>query len=190
LVDDLGFNAIVIESGVVESRTVDDLVSALDRYQLEYTAKSSEGDYKWGERAAVEAQRVDAWFRRMPLQWKLADGFAWSPEAERVRNRAMEGNLEWILNQLGPRARALVYAAAAHLASTPRHDPDEHEPDGMPFGAYAKAHFGKDYVNILNVVVGGEIKNCPIRASKPQVLMPPPTSSIEAPHPYACLGTC
>lgn len=157
-----------------------DLVSLLDRHQFDYTAKSSESDYEWGERAAVGAQPIDAFFRRMPVGWKLADGFDWEAEAELARNRAMESNLEWALNRLGPRSRVLIYAAVEHIASTPIQYPEEHQPDEFPLGAYAKAHFGENYVNILNVATGGEIKNCPMSENNLQVLKPPPATSIEA----------
>lgn len=157
-----------------------DLISLLERHRFEYIRRTSKNDYEWAEGAAIGARQMDAFLRLMPVGWKATDGFDWEDEAELVRDQAMADNLERILSQLGPRARVLVFAHVAHVASTPIHYPDAQDAVMVPFGEYARARFGDRFINILNLVVGGEVENCSALVRRPQPLKPPPASSVEA----------
>jgi erythromycin esterase len=156
-----------------------DLVSLMERRRFAYIARSSKEDYEWAARAAIGARQTDTWFRRMPVGWKLADGFEWTQEGQDVRNRAMFDNLKWVLDRLGPGARMLVYGASGHIGMTPMQFPTGPVHEEVPFGVYAKDRFGPDYIAVLNLVMGGEIVYC---SGHPPRLMPlkqPPDSAVE-----------
>jgi erythromycin esterase len=156
-----------------------DLVSLMERQRLAYVAKSSKEDFDWAERAAIGARQTDTWFRRMPLGWKLADGFAWTRYSQQVRDRVMADNLEWVRSRLGARGRVLVFAASGHLASTAVHMPDHAVRELVPLGTYLKNRYGSDFINILNLVVNGEIKYCSAHPRRVMPLDPPPESAVE-----------
>lgn len=156
-----------------------DLVSLMERQRLAYVAKSSQDDFDWAERAAIGARQTDTWFRRMPLGWKLEDGFEWTRHATQVRDRVMADNLEWVRSRLGPRGRVLVFTAAGHLASTMVQLPDRPVREMVPLGAHLKDRFGSDFINILNLVVNGEIKYCSASPQRVMPLKPPPESAVE-----------
>ena len=156
-----------------------DLVSLMERQQFAYIAKSSKDDFDWAERAAIGARQTDTWFRRMPLGWKLEDGLEWTRYAMQVRDRTMADNLGWVRGRLGPRGRVLVFAAAGHLASTVVQVPTQPMREMIPLGAYAKDRFGSDFINILNLVVNGEIVYCSANPRRLMPLKPPPVSAVE-----------
>ena len=156
-----------------------DLVSLMERNRLVYVDKSSKGDFDWAERAAIGARQTDTWFRRMPVGWKLEDGFEWTRYANQVRDRVMADNLEWVRSRLGPRARVLVFTAAGHLASTMVQLPDTQVREMIPLGAHLEDRFGSDFINILNLVVNGEIKYCSANPRRLMPLEPPPESAVE-----------
>ena len=91
----------------------------------------------------------------------------------------MADNLEWVRSRLGPRGRVLVFAAAGHLASTMVQLPDHPVREMVPLGAHLKDRFGSDFVNILNLVVNGEIKYCSANPRRLMPLEPPPESVVE-----------
>jgi erythromycin esterase len=156
-----------------------DLVSLMERQRLAYVAKSSKDDFDWAERAAIGARQTDTWFRRMPLGWKLEDGFDWTRYATQVRDRVMADNFEWVRSRLGPRARVLAFAAVTHLASTVVQLPDHQVRELVPLGAYLEDRYGSDFINILNLVVDGEIKYCSANPRRVMPLKPPPESAVE-----------
>jgi erythromycin esterase len=156
-----------------------DLVSLMERQRLAYVARSSKEDFDWAERAAIGARQTDTWFRRMPVGWKLADGFVWTRHAQQVRDRVMADNLEWVRNRLGSRGRVLVFAASGHLASTKVQLPDHYYREMVPLGTYLEDRYGSDFINILNLVVNGEIKYCSANPRRLIPLEPPPGSAVE-----------
>jgi len=158
---------------------IEDLVSLMERQRLAYVARSSKEDFDWAERAAIGARQTDTWFRRMPVGWKLADGFVWTRYAQQVRDRVMADNLEWVRGRLGPRGRVLVFAASGHLASTEVLLPDHYYRAMVPLGTYVKDRYGSDFINILNLVVNGEIKYCSANPRRVMALKPPPESAVE-----------
>jgi erythromycin esterase len=159
---------------------VADLVSLLERQRASYVSKSSKGEFEWAERAAVGARQADTWFRRMPLQWKLEQGLAWTREAMQVRDRAMADNLDWVRARLGPRARVLVFAASGHLAKTEVTMPGSAFGGMVPLGSYLQDRYGADYLNVLNLVANGEIHYCSANPRKVLALKPPPASAVES----------
>ncbi len=158
--------------------TIADVVSLMERQRLAYIEKSSKDDFDWAERAAIGARQTDTWFRRMPVGWKLADGFEWTRYALQVRDRAMMDNLDWVRSRLGPQGRVLVFAASGHMASTALL-PNNPVRDQMPFGAYIKDRFGPEFINILNLVADGEIVYCSANPRRLMPLKPPPASAAE-----------
>jgi erythromycin esterase-like protein len=156
-----------------------DLVSLMERQRFAYVERSSKDDFDWAERTAIGARQADTWFRRMPLGWKLEDGLAWTRYAMQVRDRTMADNLEWVRSRLGPRGRVLVFAASGHLASTVVQVPTQPMREMIPLGAYAKDRFGSDFINILNLVVNGEIVYCSANPRRLMTLKAPPASAIE-----------
>jgi erythromycin esterase len=145
-----------------------DLVSLIERERLAYIAKSSKEDFDWAERAAIGARQTDTWFRRMPLGWKLADGFAWTRYSQQVRDRVMADNLEWVRGRLGPRARVIVFAASGHLASTVVRIPDHGVREMVPLGTYLAERYGSDFINY-----------CSENPRRSMPLKPLPESAVE-----------
>lgn len=92
----------------------------------------------WAECAAIGARQTDAWFRQMPLGWKLEDGLAWTRYAMQLRDRTMADNLGWVRHRLGPRGRVLVYAASGYLASTLVQVPTQPKREMIAMGSYVK----------------------------------------------------
>jgi erythromycin esterase len=158
---------------------VADLVSLIERQRFDYVGKSSRDAVDWAERVAIGARQTDTWFRRMPVGWKLEDGLEWTRYATQVRDRAMADNLEWVRSRIGPRGRVLVFAAAGHLASTVVQVPTHQFREMVPLGAYIRGRHGSDFVNILNLVVNGEIKYCSANPRRVIPLKPPPESAVE-----------
>jgi erythromycin esterase len=156
-----------------------DLVSLMERQRLAYVAQSSRDEFDWAERAAIGARQTDTWFRRMPLGWKLEDGFEWTRYATQVRDRVMADNLDWVRSRLGPRGRVLVFTSAGHLASTTVQLPDHQVRETVPLGAHLEDRFGSDFINILNLVVNGEIKYCSANPRRLMPLKPPPEAAVE-----------
>lgn len=156
-----------------------DLVSLIERQRLAYIARSSKDDFDWAERAAIGARQTDTWFRRMPVGWKLEHGLEWTRYGVQVRDRVMADNLEWVRSRLGPRGRVLVFAAAGHLASSVVRLPDHQFRELVPAGAYLDERLGSDFINILNLVVNGEIKYCSANPRRLMPLKPPPESTVE-----------
>jgi erythromycin esterase len=158
---------------------VADLVSLMERQRFAYIDKSSKNDFDWAARAAIGARQTDTWFRRMPLGWKLEDGLDWTRFAMQVRDRTMADNLEWVRGRLGPHARVLVFAAVGHLATTVVQVPASPFREMVPLGSYLKDRYGSDFINILNLVVNGEIKYCSANPRRLMPLEPPPQSAVE-----------
>jgi len=158
---------------------IDDLVSLIQRNRPAYVEKTSAEDYEWAERTAIGAHQTDAWFRLMPLPWKLGDGFEWTRYSSQVRDRAMADNVEWILNRLGPHGRILLYAAVGHMTSTPARIDNPRIVETIGAGTYLKARYGSDFVGILNLVKDGEIKYCSAHPRPSMPLKSPPESAAE-----------
>lgn len=156
-----------------------DLVSLMERKRLAYIGKSTKDDFDWGERAAIGARQADTWFRRMPVGWKLEQGLDWTRYAMQVRDRSMADNLDWVRGRLGSHGRVLVFTAVTHLATTAVQVPASPFRETVPFGAYVKDRYGADFVNILNLVVNGEIKYCSANPRKSLPLKSPPESAVE-----------
>jgi Erythromycin esterase homolog len=174
-----GYGALQQSDRDALTATIADLVSLMERRRFAFVDKSSKEDYEWAARAAIGARQTDAWFRRMPIGWKLADGFAWTREAIDVRNQTMLDNLEWVLGRLGPRGRMLVFAASPHIAATPMKYPEGPLHETVPFGVYAKDRFGPDYFTVLNLIMGGEIAYCSANPRRVMPLKQPPAGAVE-----------
>jgi erythromycin esterase-like protein len=159
---------------------ISDLIALVEHRRFQCIKKNLPNDCEWGQRAAIGAQQVDTWWRQMPVGWKAADGYEWTREASQTRESSMGDNLEWIAKRIGVRGRMLVFGAVAHIASTSFRLPDAPEREMFPFGAYARAHFGSDYLSILNMIVDGEIANCTANERKPISLKPSPIPSVES----------
>ncbi len=174
-----GYGALTEAERDALTAAVADLVSLMERQRLAYLGKSTTEDFDWAERAAIGARQTDTWFRRMPLGWKPADGFAWTQFALQVRDRSMADNLDWVRRRLGPSGRVLVFASVAHIATTVVRDPDTPYRELIPMGAYLKERFASDYVNILNLVMNGAIEYCSATPRRVMPLQPPPESAVE-----------
>jgi erythromycin esterase-like protein len=161
--------------------TISDLISHLERYEYEYTAASSRRDYAWALQSAISARQVDNWFRNMPQYWVLGDGVQWNEVNLRVRDRLLADNLDWVLGMLAPDSKVLVFSSVAHSAKTPVYQLGRSEALTVPMGHYLDDRFASDYVNILNMVNGGEIAFCsaPKDVRQPMLFSSPPRDSAE-----------
>lgn len=165
---------------------IEDVISLVERRKLEYIAASTEYDYVWGERAVIGARQTDSWFRRMPLEWTPSGDYTWTAESQNIRDRTMADNFDWVLGQLSDTDRVLVFTSVNHMAAEqhewPRYlvDQGQRQYKRTPFGYYAKARYGEDFTNILNVVGSGEIKPCFQPDSSPIVMEAPRPDWIDA----------
>lgn len=162
---------------------INDLINLFKHRRFEFIEASTEREYQWGSQAAVGAQQIDNWFRQIPHDWQPSDGFDWNQKSQKIRDYAMLENLEWVLDQVIPGGRVVVFASVAHISKTRTYLAEDETKDiNVPFGMYARERYGKDFVNILNMTVGGEIEVCfmPEAERSPMILQPPPTGSIES----------
>ena len=182
LADIFDYGTLTTEERNSITSSISELVSLFQRRRFEYIELSNETEYEWGAHAAVAALQVDAWFRQIPLNWESSDGFEWNIESQEMRDRIMFDNLNWILDQVGPDGRVLVFASVGHIAATQKYlAEDEIRNIDTPFGMYARDKYGEDFVNILNLSVSGEIEICPLPASqRRRSIAPPPAGSVEA----------
>lgn len=166
--------------------TIEDMISLIERSKLEFIAASSEYDYLWAERVSIAARQTDSWFRRMPLEWTPAGDYSWTADAQNIRDRTMAENLNWVLDQLNSNDRVLVFASVNHIGKEQQVWPNYLVDQGQrqykrtPFGYYAKATYGEDFTNILNVVGSGEIKPCSPPGINPITMEPPRPDWIDA----------
>lgn len=163
--------------------SIADLIANLQRNKFQYIAASSESDYEWGSHAAVAARQIDGWFRHIPEDWEPADGFDWNAKSQELRDRAMLENLDWILDQLGPNGRIALFASVGHISSSQMYvGEDDAKKITTPFGMYVRDKYQDDYINILNLTVGGEVEMCnrPAADRARVAFNAPPEDSVEA----------
>ncbi len=183
LADIFDYGKLTVAERNALTSSIADLVAEMERSKFQFQAASSESEYAWGAHAAVAARQIDTWFRQIPLDWEPSDGFAWNEESQKHRDRAMMENLDWIVERLGPSGRLVVFASVGHIATTQMYlAEDETRALRVPFGWYARSKYQDDFVNVLNLTVGGEVEICHEPASErvPRVLSPPPELSAEA----------
>lgn len=156
-----------------------DLIALIERRQIPYTERSSELEYAWALQAAHAARDIDNWFRLMPKNWTVKGSFDWTLEGIDVRDRAMIENIDWILSRLEPEEKLFVFASVAHIAMTPMLFTGSTQAH-FPFGAYAKQRYGRNFVNIMNFVEGGEIAFCNSPERPVMKLQSPPPESAES----------
>jgi erythromycin esterase-like protein len=165
---------------------IEDMISLVSRRKLEYLAASNEYEYLWAERAAIGARQTDSWFRRMPLEWTPSGDYAWTAESQNIRDRTMAENFDWVLDQLNSSDRVFVFASVNHISAEQQEwpyylvDQGQRQYNRTPFGYYAKAKYGEDFTNILNVVGTGEIKRCFQPNSEPMAMEVPRVDWIDA----------
>jgi len=136
--------------------TIADLGSLMERRELlfaEAGAKSAEAR-EWAYRHAVGARQTDTWLRRIPFQWKRADGMsAWFPDATEARDRAMAENIAWIREREGPAGKILVFASRFHISNAPVQLPNvPSDRWSVVLGQYLKRWLGDRLVTIGNVL--------------------------------------
>ncbi len=141
------------------SGAITDLISLIEQHQFPYAARSSAEEYEWALRGAIGARQVDSWMRQIPVGWNWEAGsppsLGW---AAVLRDRDMADNLDWILRQLSPKDRVLVFAALAHLAAAPI----QHA-QGPPFislGVHLKHRYRNQLLTIGTLFGGGAIAGC------------------------------
>jgi erythromycin esterase len=153
---------------------ISDLIGLLEVNEWDYTSATSESEFQWAHRAAIGARQVDAWLRQWPVGWSERDYLELQVRATRVRDRAMADNLDWIVQQLGPEARVLMYAAATHLATAPVTYVEA--PINTSLGTHTRNRYGDQLVTITTLIGGGTIGGCGEYPLNP--LADAPTSTI------------
>jgi erythromycin esterase len=147
---------------------INDLVALFERSEVAFRARTTNREYSWALRAAIGARQVDNWFRQMPLNWSSTDNLTFLNISSDLRDRAQADNLEWILEQEGPRGKILVFAHNNHLSGTAirwswkpqvsgRLAADENAITYVRdvAGAYLKRRLGDEVVVICNAVGNG-----------------------------------
>ncbi len=161
-----GYGTLPIAERNALTAAIEDMISLISRREFAYTRQTSPYEYAWAKRAAISARQVDSWFRRMPENWVLADGLDWHAESQIIRDQIMADNVDWVLEQLPAGARIMVFAANGHMAATEWTNPSwfatpaNSDNVSTPYGAYARARYGDDFVNIFNMLSAGEIYFC------------------------------
>lgn len=162
---------------------VADLVAMIERREWEFVEASSRSNYDRGHLAALGARQIDDFLRFVPPGWTPGDGYAWADAgALRQRDRAMMDNIDWILGQLGPEDRILMFAALTHLSPVPVTLSGTEQQ--IPVGVYLNRRYGDDVITIGNIVSDGRIGNCP--RGPLLTLDAPPESSLS--HLFSRIG--
>jgi len=157
------------------SATIADVIAEFEVHETQWAAATSKREYATALRAAVAARQVDSYLRWVPVGWKPSDGYAGIFPTVASADRTKADNLEWVLAQMGPGARVLVFMHRGHLMYTPstiRLPP----PAGLTtlppmVGVYMKERYGTDNVMIAHLF-GAESTQCgqPTRAAPPGTL--------------------
>jgi len=92
------------------------LVEHLELHRLDYIGRSSEDEFDWAHRAAVNLRQVEIFYR-------IAVDRYLDPERPRSgidpRDWAMAENLAWILDREGPDGRVVVISHNSHIQKLP-----------------------------------------------------------------------
>lgn len=134
-----------------------DLGSLLERNGPVYASRSSDDDYRWGLRHAAGARQMDGWLRRIPVGFTPTPGQApaWFWDATEVRDRAQAENVQWVLDQEGPGARILIYAAVFHISTRPVPGPGRASAGSLTAGVHLRKALGRSLVTIGNLLGSG-----------------------------------
>ena len=135
--------------------TIDDVVAEFEVHETQWSDATSRREYALAYRAAVSARQVDSYLRWLPIGWKPKDGFGGIFPTVASADRTKADNLDWMLRQMGPESRVLVFMHRGHLMytqSTIRLPP----PAGMAtlppmVGMYMKRRYGADNVMIAHL---------------------------------------
>ncbi len=98
--------------------TIDDVIAQFETHEPEYVGATSVRAYAVAYRAALAARQVDDYLRQVPVGWKPKDGPNGLYGTVASADHAKAANLQWVLEQLGPGARVLVFMHRDHLAYT------------------------------------------------------------------------
>jgi hypothetical protein len=154
---------------------ITELIGIIEVNQSDYAAATNDGEYEWAHRAAIGARQVDAWLRQWPVGWADADYAELQLRATRLRDRAMADNLDWIVQQLDPDARLMVFAATTHLAKAPVTYVEA--PINTSLGTHARYRYHDDFLAITTLIGGGAIGGCGEYPLNPLSNAPPSTVS-------------
>ncbi len=182
LADIFDYGQLTTDERNLLTASIFDLQSFMQRRRIQFSEVSGEYEYAWGLQAAVAAGQIDDWFRQIPLGWTPDDGFGWNDVSQETRDRVMFDNLQWVLGQVDSQARVVVFASVGHMASVPIYLPEDGRNDmKIPFGHYARSKYGENFVNLLNLAVGGSNEFCflPVEERTPREFGPPPAGSAE-----------
>ena len=154
--------------------TIADIIAELEVHETQWTTATSKREYATALRAAVAARQVDSYLRWVPVGWKPSDGYAGIFPTVASADRTKADNLEWVLNQMGPNARVLVFMHRGHLMYTPstiRLPP----PTGLTqlppmVGVYMKQRYGAD-----NVMIAHLFGSASTQCGQPPRMAPPET---------------
>ncbi len=126
-----------------------DLVARFEVKEGAYIAATSPRRYAIAYRAAVAARYADDYLRQYPVGWTPAD-VASGMNAVAVADRAKTDNIEWILRQLGPEGRLLIFSHFGHAAPTPVTIQFQGRTVALPpmMGEYLKRRYGPRLVTI------------------------------------------
>jgi len=141
---------------------IDDLVATLGRGRIRMTAASSQHDYEWALRQAINSQQDLAFMRMAPkgVFSQMAQGGddPLRPDpgllpTQTIREMAMADNVAWALTQAGVDGRVVFFAHNVHMQIAPRRvapsTPFESMVQGLePAGMFLRAMFRNDYVAI------------------------------------------
>lgn len=136
---------------------ISELIAMLKRRQHEYISLSSPDDYDWALQTAIAARQTDL---AMRIQYPLVpptpdDRRRPAHEFQQQRSRFMVDNVLWIMSQLGPDAKLMVFGSNSHVAATPIARNQRGGPR-ISLGVYLREELGEDLVTIGNLTGEGE----------------------------------
>ena len=156
---------------------VADVIGLFEREQASFVRRSSTIDYQWAYRAALGARQVDTFLRGIPLDWEAGSDLGlWYGEIQQYRDRAMVDNMEWILSQLGPAPKVLVFGENGHVGKASRQSTYPIDYEYTPFAAYLTQRYGDRIIVIGHVFQGGTFAGC--GGAPVQSLAPAPESTV------------
>ena len=165
--------------------TVADIIAEFEIHETQWTAATSRREYAVAYRAAISARQVDSYLRWIPIGWKPKDGYAGMYPTVASADHTKAENLEWVLQQMAPNARILVFMHRGHLMYTPSriHLPPPVGTVTLPpmVGMYMKQRYGRE-----NFMLAHLFAEIPAQCGRPSIAPPPGTvealfSAVEKP---------
>lgn len=144
------------------SSTVSKITENLRKTRVSPMRGTSDSAHDWALRAALNAERVDAWlraFNRAPAPRFAnmeSELMLRGTRASKIREHAQADNLAWIVDKEGREGRILVFGHRLHLSKAPvRVTVAKSTATQVPMGVYLRRRFPRGVLTIGSLVGSG-----------------------------------